>query len=255
MSFRMLAFAAIAATALCSAGSAAAQDGAVDPYDTQLLFCRFPLAQVVSLEGGWGVMYADTYGKLHLLRATDRGWKLEWEITNLSAKVRKFFFCDLEGDGSMEFVVATTSGRILSYSMDTYVNLWENLEDRFQQIAAIDIANVDADPQLEIVFLADERLYIYDGLSKSRQWISPQAFQATEMLVANVDKDPQLEIILNTGFIIDSRFLNIEVEWDKPFGERLAVVDMNSDGYPEVIGEFGDYSIRIFDVYARREVW
>ena len=33
------------------------------------------------------------------------------------------------------------------------------------------------------------------------------------------------------------------------------VCDMNNDGYPEVVGEFSDYSLRIFDVYAEREVW
>ena len=75
------------------------------------------------------------------------------------------------------------------------------------------------------------------------------------MVIDNVDKDEQPEIILNSGIIIDSRFLNIEVEWDKPFGDRIILFDMNNDGFSEIIGEFADYSLRIFDVYARREVW
>jgi hypothetical protein len=257
MSFRIFLAACVAAGAVLVSSAARADDAAADFSDAQTIFCRFPLVEVVSLDGGeaWGVMYADTYGKLHLLRATDRGWKLEWEITNLGAKVRRFFFCDLEGDGSTELVVATVSGRLIAYSMDTYASLWENLEDRYQSIDAIDIANIDSDPQLEIVFIADNRIQIYDGLTKSRQWVSSRDFSAGELLIANVDKDPQLEIILNHGIILDSRFLNVEVEWDKPFGDRIAVADMNGDGYPDIVGEFADYSIRIFDVYARREVW
>lgn len=255
MSFRtLLALFVVAIPCFAATPSDAAR---IDPYETQMTFCGFPFARTVALDtaGAWGVMYADTYGKLHLLRATERGWKLEWEITNLGAKVRKFFFCDLDANGVMDFVVATVSGRIVAYDMDTYQSLWENLEDRFQSIEAIDIGDVDTDPQLEIVVLADKRIRIIDGLNKSKQWVSPETFEASEMLVTNVDKDPQPEIVLNSGIIVDSRFLNIEIEWDRPFGDRMVTADMNNDGYPEIIGEFSDYSLRIFDVYARREVW
>jgi hypothetical protein len=139
--------------------------------------------------------------------------------------------------------------------MEAYQNIWENLEDNLTAIQAIEIANVDDDPQLEFVYLADGRLYIVDGISKSRQWVSQRTFDAIEIAVSNVDKDPQIEIILNSGVIIDSRFYNVEVEWDKPFGDRIALFDMNNDRIPEIIGEFSDYSLRIYDVYARREVW
>lgn len=254
MSMRILLAAFLLAA---SAAAAGAQGPHADFEGARELFCRFPLVEAVPLDGGeaWGLMYADVYGKLHLLRATQRGWKLEWEVADLGSKVRRFFFRDLEGDGSMECVVATASGRILVYSMESYAILWENLEDRYQRLDAIDIGNVDSDPQLEIVVIADNRLHIYDGATKSRQWTSPQDFKASELLIANVDKDPQPEIVLNSGVILDSRFLNIEVEWDKPFGEWIAVADMNNDGYPDIVGQFADYSIRIFDVYARREVW
>jgi hypothetical protein len=146
-------------------------------------------------------------------------------------------------------------GRILVYRVGTYQNLWENLEDRFTTLEAITIANVDNDPQLEFVYIADSRLYIVDSITKSKQWVSDRKFDANEILVDNVDRDPQPEIILNTGVVIDSRFLNVELESDKPFGDRIMTFDMNNDGIPEVIGEFSDYSLRIFDVYAKREVW
>ncbi|MFA4948996.1 MAG: hypothetical protein WC674_10910 [Candidatus Krumholzibacteriia bacterium] len=243
--------------ACAPAAARAAQSENADPYMMQEVFCRFPFAQVIPLDSleGWGLIYADTYGKLHLLKSTPKGLKLEWELTNLGVKIRKFFVRDLDGNGVPEIVIATVNGRILVYSTETYQNIWENLEDNFSSIQAIEIEDIDADPQLELVYIADGRLSIVDGVSKSKQWVSQQSFDAVEIVIGNVDKDSQPEIILNSGVIIDSRFFNVEVEWDKPFGDRIMLFDMNNDGIPEIVGEFADYSLRIYDVYARREVW
>lgn len=238
----------------CGPGRVSAQ---IDPYDLQDAFGRFPFARVIPLDNGnaWGLIYADVYGKIYLKRATNRGWKREFEITNLGAKVKKYDILDIEQDGILELVIATMAGRILIYRLDDYTNTWENIEDDFTSIEAFDIADVDRDPQVEFIVLANGTLYIIDSIDKSRQWISERKFQATELIVANVDKDEQKEIILNTGIVIDSKFYVIDLEWDKPFGERISTFDINNDGVPEVIGEFSDYSLRIFDVYAQREVW
>ena len=229
----------------------------IDPYTLQEAFGQFPFAKVVPLDDGaaWGLMYADVYGKLHLVRSTERGWELEWELTNLGSKIRKFFVDDVERDGDLEIIVVTISGRILIYRMEDYINVWENIEDKFVNIAAVELENIDSDPQLEFIILAEKRLYIFDGITKGRQWISDREFEATEIVIDNVDKDDQLEIILNSGFVIDTSFFTVELEWGKSFGDRITTFDMNNDGYPEVIGEFADYSLRIFDVYAQREVW
>lgn len=229
----------------------------IDPYDLQDAFGRFPFAKVIPLDNGnaWGLIYADVYGKIYLKRATNRGWKREFEITNLGSKVKKYTILDIEEDGVLDLLIATMSGQILIYRLDDYTNVWENIEDNFKSIEAFDAVNVDRDPQVEFIMLADKRLYIIDSIDKSRQWISERQFDATELIVANVDSDEQKEIILNTGVVIDSKFYVIDIEWDKPFGERISTFDINNDGYPEVIGEFSDYSLRIFDVYAQREVW
>jgi len=256
---RTVLIAALVSALLISQACVPARSSAtgVDPYELQAAFGRFPFARVIPLDNGhaWGLIYADVYGKIYLKRATERGWAREWEVTNLGAKVKKFFILDVEQDGILDLVIATVAGRILIYRLDDYSNVWENIEDNFTSIEAIDVANVDSDPQMEFIFLAGGTLFIVDSIDKRRQWISQRKFTATELLVANVDKDEQPEIILNTGIVIDSKFYQIDLEWDKPFGERLSVFDLNSDGIPEIIGEFSDYSLRIFDVYAQREVW
>ncbi|MBN1163084.1 MAG: hypothetical protein JXB45_00760 [Candidatus Krumholzibacteriota bacterium] len=236
---------------------AGAKDVEIDPYEMQSVCGRFQLAKLIPLDNGhaWGFVYADVYGKIFVKRATQKGWKTDWELVNLGAKVRNFFILDIENDGVQEMVIATMSGRLLIYSMGDYRNIWENLEDDFTSIEAVAVKNVDNDPQMEIVVLADKKIYIIDALDKSRQWISSREFVATEILIDNIDKDDQQEIILNTGIIIDTKFRNVEIEWNRPFGDKILTFDINSDGYLDIIGEFSDYSILIFDTYAQREVW
>lgn len=246
----MLAMALVAS----APGRATAQ---IDPYDLQDAFGRFPFARVIPLDNGnaWGLIYVDVYGKVYLKRATNRGWKREFEIQNLPSKVKNYDILDIDLDGVLDLLIATMSGQILIYRLDDFTNTWENIEDNFKSIEAFAAENVDRDPQVEFILLAEGHLYIIDSIDKSRQWISERKFTATELIVANVDSDEQLEIILNTGIVIDSKFYIIDLEWDKAFGERISTFDINNDGYPEVIGEFPDYSLRIFDVYAQREVW
>jgi hypothetical protein len=248
---------AVSVLALILAGAIPASGQDASSSLLQGKFSKFAFAQIITLDekGGEGLIYADVNGKLHILRSTPKGWKLEWELTNLGSKIRRFFVRDLEADGTQEIIIATVDGRILVYAMGTYQNVWENLEDNFATIQAIEVANVDDDPQLEFVFIADGRMIIVDGVSKSKQVVSQRTFDATEIIIENIDKDPQVEVILNSGIILDSRFYNVDVAWDKPFGDRIALFDMNNDGMPEIIGEFSDYSLRIFDAYARREVW
>jgi len=99
------------------------------------------------------------------------------------------------------------------------------------------------------------KLLIIDAINKNIQWVSDTGFKAKMIVVSNVDDDPQLEIILNTGRVIDSRFFNIEFESDGPYGDRITLFDINNDGYPDVFGEFADFSIRVYDIWAQRELW
>ncbi len=79
----------------------------LDPYTVQETLSRFPFAQVVPLsgEGAWGVIYANTMGNIHVLRYTEKGWNLEWKLTNLGAKIANFLIDDIEGNGVLELII------------------------------------------------------------------------------------------------------------------------------------------------------
>ena len=115
---------------LCMSATSARAIQELDPYTVQETLSRFPFAQVVPLSGenAWGVIYANTLGNIHVLRYTEKGWILEWKLTNLGAKIANFLIDDIEGDGVLELIVATIDGQIILYTMDTYDVLWENLE-------------------------------------------------------------------------------------------------------------------------------
>ena len=73
-------------------------------------------------------------------------------------------------------------------------------------------------------------------------------------LKAVIDDDDQLEIILNTGHIVDSKFLTLESAHigSGAFGLKMRLLDVNGDGYPEIIGETALFALKIYDIYAQR---
>jgi len=200
-------------------------------------------------------LYTDNSNHIHVYRIEDDRFELDWEQTNLGTRVTSMFVTELFGDGRPMFVVSTLGGRILVYDMDGYDLVWENLQDPFPTISYMVSANVDGDPQHELIFIAEEKLNIYDSLIHTFEWVSQTPVVAQQIKLANVDDDPQLEIILNTGMIFDSKFYNVEFEANRPFGSRIFLFDLNGDGIPEIFGETPEFVIRVFDRYAEREIW
>ncbi len=210
-----------------------------------------------SPEGFPRYMYSDVAAHIHVFVVKKGRPQLDWETATLGSAVTALFVTDVDGDGRKEIMVATARGRIIVYDAQTYDRIHENFLEPFESIECMTSANLDNDPQEEIIFIAEKRLNIYDGKSRAMEWRSQQNFQASEIIVGNVDDDPQLEIILNTGAIIDSRFYTQEQGSLETgvFGSRIKLFDVNADGYPEVIGEMPGYALKVYDVYARREIW
>ena len=218
---------------------------------------RYPFAVLVDEdnESEMKFLYADIQQHVHIYHSDNGKLVMDWETTNLASRVVSLFVADLFGDGGKEFVIATEAGRILIYDLESYDLVWENLQDPFDKIECLAWANIDSDIQVELIFVADNYLHIYDSANHAMEWESQREFSAQEIIIANVDDDDQAEIILNTGAIIDSRFHNTEFELEKSFGEKIHLYDVNGDGIPEIFGEFSNFSLRIYDIYAEREIW
>lgn len=237
--------------------SARAGERTINPVDVSRVAGEFYMMQTTGKPGTpeYRVLYTDQAGHLHVMKIDDGELVSDWESTTLGSRATSLFVTDLYGDGKQKIVVSTNAGRVLIYDLATYQLDWENLQLRYNRIDFMAPAQLDNDPQQEVVILADDRLFIFDGYNRNIQWSSTVAVNATFLAIGNVDDDPQPEIVLNTGKIVDGRFYNIQFQTDKVFGDRIELLDVTGDGYNDVVGEFPDRSLRVFDVWREREVW
>ena len=209
-------------------------------------------------------LYADRQQRVHVYAAKDQRAELEWQALNLAGHVSGLLVRDVNKDGEKAIVVSTKSGQLVAYDLGSYERVFENFQEPFDRINALAIENIDdSDPQDEIILLGvrsgerDPYLWIFDGVSGAVKHQSLETFVATEMLLANVDDDPQQEIIMNTGVIYDTRFYRVEPSKlnEGTFGERMRLLDINGDGIPEVFGELPGFQIRVYDIYAQRDLF
>jgi hypothetical protein len=241
----------------CAAAHAGGRDEPINPSDIQRVAGHFYLMQTTGTPGtpSFRMLYCDQQGHLHVEKIDGGSLRSDWESTTLGTRATSLFVSNLYGDGKQKIVVSTIGGRVLIYDLASYQLEWENLQLRYNRIDFMLPAQLDNDQQQEVVILADDRLFIFDGYNRAVQWSSTVPLPATFMAIGNVDDDPQPEIVLNTGKIVDGRFYNIQFQTDKVFGDRIELLDVTGDGYNDVVGEFTDRSIRVFDVVRTREIW
>lgn len=201
------------------------------------------------------IAYGDNQGYLHILKQKDKGFSEEWKSRNLGAGIMQVFAEDINADRKPELVTYISKGQIFIFDPESHTVLWQSNELDFRSIGCMTIADVDGDPQRELVFCADSYLYVYDGMTLFEQWKSEGEFEAQDIVIADVDGDGQKEIVLNTGYVLDARFHDLEWQSPEPFGDRLRLLDLDNDGIPEVIGEFGGHFLKVFDIDLRREKW
>ena len=210
------------------------------------------------------IVYGDAQGSLHVVRYVDgRGYE-EWKSEPLGSAVLGVFVEDVDADGEFE-IIAYTFTRIVLYSAEDYSFIWQIRED----ITHMAIANVDDDPQLELVYLvkslghSEMHIHVYDCLESFEQGISDvipkESIHAQSMVIADFDDDYGLEAVLNTGVVVDMETLIVEWYFADGFGDRLGFLDIDGDGVLELIGEVGGLRhsryLRIFNVDIQSETF
>ncbi len=210
------------------------------------------------------VVYGDAGGSLNVVRYVDgRGYE-EWKSEPLGSAVLGVFVEDVDADGEFE-IVAYTFTRIVLYSADDYSFIWQIQQD----ITHVAIANVDDDPQLELVYLvkslshSEMHIHVYDCLEQYEQGISDvipkESIHAQSMVIADFDDDYGLEVVLNTGVVVDLDTLIMEWYFADGFGDRLGYLDIDGDGVLELIGEVNGLHhsryLRIFNVDIQSETF
>jgi len=221
--------------------------GSLDEFDN--------IQRLPAVDGGSvRLVLGDANGVIHVYEERDGTFEEAWLSRYLEGAVSGVHVVDVNDDELQEIVVFTDRGRIHYFDTEGYNILWSNSPGEYEQLTAQTVADIDDDPQPELIFCAAGRLIIYDGRDQFEEWRSDQDnLTTTDILVADVDGDDEDEIVLNDGYVFDARFHNLEWQSSDPFGGHLGVLDLDGDGILELIGEFRGRFLRIFDVDLRRE--
>ncbi len=226
--------------------SAIAGLGAFAEFD-----CVLPLPP--GKEGVERFALGDIHGFVHVYEGRDGAYAEVWISEYLESAVSGLILADVDLDGLREILVYTEGGRIHFLDLGDYHVLWSNPATDYGDISAMAVHDVDDDDPLELLFVADGRLVIYDGRDRFEEWRSDQDnLTSSDLLVGDVDGDGAEEIVLNDGFVFDARYRDLEWQSPESFGERIGLVDIDDDEIPEVVGEFGGRFLRIFDIDLRR---
>jgi hypothetical protein len=217
------------------------------------VFTAFTPFPWVEEEDEAAFLYGDTKGIVHLIVSDGSRQHEEWRSFPLEGTIKNVFGEDLDRDGVAEIIAQTAAARVYVWETREYELLWESVEEDFEAIQAMAIADVDRDNPLEMVLVADNKVVYVDGVEFFREKEGRDFVEPSYLLIADVDGDLTDEIILNDGYVIDTATLNIEWATDG-FGYPMSLFDLDNDGILEVVGEVGG-ALTFWDIEDRREIW
>jgi len=262
MSMTKRTVALLAGVALLSIGAGVARaqtaEEGITPLQAEIdvlagMFPAYSFIAPVDKDVETSFVYGDTRGIVHHYVAEKGRLREKWKSFPLEGTVKKIEGADLNGDGRPEIVAATTGSRIYVWDTEKYELLWESVEEPFEAIQAMVVADIDRDPQLEIIVCADNKIVYFDGVEFFREKEGRDFLDPSEMLVADVDGDLTQEIVTSDGYVIDTNTLDIE--WaSEAFGTPMSLFDLDNDGVLEVVGETGG-ALKFWDLEDRREIW
>jgi hypothetical protein len=215
------------------------------------------VAMFEPIHGEEGMYFAigERFGTVQVNKMDGRGMSRVWKSIQLSGVPNEVLVADLDGDGLDDSLICRTStGKVYTWSLDGYQLVWESLPSEYRSVSCFTTANMDDDRANEIVMIADNRIVYVDGVNFTKNFTSINEYPATQIRCGDVDGDGRVEVVLNTGQVVGSG--SGEIEWeDEPFFGKIELLDINGDGFPEILTENpGDGPLKVFDAGHRFEV-
>ncbi len=163
-----------------------------------------------SLEILWGGAFHSTAPD-HLNVVDSGTHLLEWQSAALNGAMYGLDHGDVDADGAPEILSTTLDSEggfedglyfvhnAVSHTLGSKVRPDGDRHNGSWRVRADDL---DADPQLEIVFTAADGILIaYDGVSHAEEWRTEpiEALDYRSLEIADVDDDTRLEVVAGTG--------------------------------------------------------
>lgn len=232
----------------------ATRDGIIHVFDMHTREIQMQINDLPNLENGqiWSVNVGDLEqdGAPELMVAVNdklqiyngQTLALKDQITIPNETVLFVVLADVDADKTLELVVGTWDRgsdfylRVLNAEKPT---IQEWISPPFEETSTfqmeIKVANIDHDPQPEIVFATSKALVILDGLTKQQEFLLD--FPAISLELADLDEDQALEVIVssNRGWIVVIDGASHAIEFSQEIFDRasisyLEIDDFNGDG-------------------------
>lgn len=146
---------------------------------------------------------------------------------------------DRNGDGGMEVVTVSSYNSVAKlhvYDPRTLAGPATSLTLPSTSANDVAVANVDFDATNEIIVVASNATYVYDGATLALQWTATGS-GGTDVGIGDVDGDARLEIVVDgsTGSVLDGG--NNVVKWGYVggFGYTMAVGNVDADAKAEIV--------------------
>jgi outer membrane protein assembly factor BamB len=161
------------------------------------------------------------------------------------------FVGDLDADGHPEVVASSTSiggdfandswfvakARPSATGPPSYEMVWHSPLSP-QVLGALRVAQLDSDPQLEVVVALGAQILVYDGLTRAvQQTISTASpFPIHRLVVANADADASPEFVFCSEYSVYVYGMTGELEYTRrQYCEDIAVGQVDLDPTPEIV--------------------
>jgi len=225
-------------------------------------------------------------GPEHIYVADIASQRVEWQPFQLDPPFVGPTFGDVDGDGALELVVATSSaesgdgsGRVLVFDAATLklrtisATAWSEYQSGYSGIHDLILRNIDNSPEMEILIATDSNeygsaeIYRFDATSSKvdRIWSNatkPAWSALFSVETVDVDLDGTLEVVAGAGALTtgaEGTYLYVydlatrEEEWHSfQLGDHLSRVTRvaalaDGDGHPDILAMVDAGPIYVFD--------
>ncbi len=217
------------------------------------------------LQGGIGKPLAvgdiDADGDMEICVLCDQHWYLldhkgetVWEKTGGAKAGGNPLLADLEGDGSVEILFATTDGRMICLAAATGDPLWMFAAVQGHQFGNISpaLGDVDGDSKTDVVFVDySGTVFVLDAAGNEiDSWRAPEKATGAPA-IGDVDGDGKLEILIASfDGVFRCYSTTGRLKWHYPTKRRLQIPpslgDIDNDGIVEIVLATGDGDVICF---------